>query len=200
MSRFNLMNYPDDADRRPPRRPGGDPANLLYLAACGHATCLLVFLRCRFGTAAFQRNGLAALAIIIIYGCLTNDYVMWPFYLTWQVVFVVRQIGARRAWLKGLTEHSRYGGWPWAAMLVPGVRKEMTAKTAVEPLLCLLLAVPVFPLSPHLGFFILLGLFSLPLKAAIERSVLQARVRALKDAEIENRQLMDAYRGSRDLL
>lgn len=182
-----------------PRGRGLDPVLLLYRLAAGHATCLTVFVRRRFGTEAFRVDGLVAFACIVGYGGMTGAYAMWPFLWVWLVMLVVRRVESHAERWRGRDGHSRYGGWPWLALRVwPWARGEQAAKTSVEPPLCLVGGLALTSLSPPLGVFVALGCFSLMVKTGIERWAFDARARAMRDAAIENGLLADAFNGGRD--
>jgi hypothetical protein len=187
-----------NGDEQVPQNGGWDPLGVLYLLAAGHAACLLVFLRRRFGLEAFRRTGPVGFAIIILYGGFTGAYVMWPFLWVYVGMLIVRRIEAFRTMRTDRGRHSRFDGESYVAMRVPLVRSERTAKELIEPFFCLVGGIAVVPWSPALGLFILLGCLSIFLKEAIERCVFEARVQAMRDAAIEQRHLAEAFRSSFD--
>ncbi len=189
------------SQQTPSKRPAdnvGDLFQLAYLLANAHATCLTVFVRCRFGTRAFGLNGLLALALIPLYGALADAPEMFAFLLAWLAFLVCRRAESGRLGRRGLHEHSAYDGWPWLAIRCPFVRREGTAKVLVEPVLCVLAGSFLMPVSQPLGDFVLVGTFTLLFKAGTDREVNRARLRAMRDAEIESRQLAERFRGLRD--
>lgn len=183
------------------KRPGENAGfifNWIYLLAASHATCFLVFFRCRCGTHAFGLNGLFALLMIVVYAGVAEATEMFPFLVLWLAFLCIRRGESVTMARRGQVEHSRYSGWPWLAIRFPFVRREQTAVGLIEPLFCLLAGTFLMPLSQPMGGFILLGVVSLTVKAGTEREINSARVRAMRDAQIENQQLVERFHGTRD--
>lgn len=169
--------------------------NLLYLVASAHATCFTVFLRRGFGTEALGLNGIIALVIILLYAGETRDpYMAWYFW-AWLLALIAQRLDTFLLVRKGNREHSRYDGWPNIALALPFVKTEAIAKNLVEPLMCFLGGVLLCPLSESLGGFVMLGFFSLVIKRGLESQANRMQVQRLRDAEIEQRQLAERFRG-----
>jgi hypothetical protein len=181
-------------------KPAGNPDGLFwcYLIALSHSTCLLVFLRCRFGTHFFGLNGLLAFLAIPVYAAFAHAPEMLVFFVVWLAALIVQRIWTAVVFRRGRMEHSRYGGWPWLALLCPFVRREQAAKCCVEPMICLLAGSLLMPLSPAMGGFVLLGTLSLLITLGFELQIESARLRAMRDAQIEHQQLAERFRRMRD--
>jgi len=172
--------------------------NVLYLLLSGHATCLTVFLRRGFGVEALGINGVMAFTMILLYAAATQDAFVAIFFWAWLVALIAQRIETYRLVRRGRIEHSRYDGWPSVAMLLPFVKTEFAAKNVIEPAICLFGGALLCPVSEALGGFVLLGFFSLALKRGLENQVNRMRVQRLRDAEIEQRQLAEWFRGQRN--
>jgi hypothetical protein len=173
-------------------------AIILNLLVGGLATTVTPFMRYGFGVEAFGLNALAAFVMILLYAGETRDPAMIYFFYAWLLAVIAQRLETWRLVRKGWVEHSRYAGYPWLAMKLPFIKKPVTAKNCVEPVLCLLVGALLCPLSEALGVFIMLGLPSLLIQRAIESQVNINRLRRMRDAAIEQRYLSDLYQGRRD--
>ena len=192
---FNLQHNPGDREER----KGPDPLSVIYLIVAGHVACLTPFMRRSFGTEAFRVHGPAAAVMIVMYGAMTGEWAMWPFFCVWVVMLLFQRILTAIDYRRGVVQHSRYSGYPSLAFtLCRFVKKEVTAKGIVEPMICMLVGSAILPLNQYLGFFIMLGMLSFMMKLSIERTVNRARLRTMRDGHIEQRHLADAFRGNSD--
>src|ERR1700731_68668 len=169
---------------------------LAALTVKGHATTVSVFLRRGFGSEALGANGVAAGIIILVYGGLTNAPEMITFLWVWLAAVIFQRIysfGQRR---NGDVVHSRYSGWPEVGMRF--TKSERLARELIEPLVCIVVGAVVWPLSGPLGRFILLGSVSLLISLGLDQQAMRNRMRAMRDAEIEQRYLSDVFNGRRD--
>jgi hypothetical protein len=172
---------------------GPDPGTLLYLLISGHVATIIPFTRRHFGIHVFNRSGPIGLVILLLYAGATGEWAMWPYFWTWIAVMAIQNFRSNRQYRKGNVCHSRYDGWPALAMRLPFVRKESTAKESVEPLMCAVVGIAIGQFSQFLGLYIALGCFSIVLKGLFESAALKAQVRALRDAQIEQQQIVDAF-------
>jgi hypothetical protein len=192
------MHNLQSQDKPKPGDTGRSVFHWLYLLANSHAACFLVFFRCRCGTHAFGLNGLFAMVMILLVGASAQAPEMFGFFLVWLAFLVIRRAESLSMPRRGLIEHSHYSGWPWLAIRFPFVRKVTTAVGLIEPLFCFLAGAFLLPLSQPLGGFVLLGFVSLTIKAGTERELHRARLRAMRDAYIEQTQLVERFHGQRE--
>lgn len=169
-------------------------ANLTYLLASAHATCFTVFFRHSFGTQAFGRNGLLALVLLLVYAGLAEEPRMLTYACLWLAALVLQRL--RTGWLvlSGMVWHSRYAGYSYLARMIPFVRTERAART-VEQFFCFLVGLLLLPVSESLGLFVMAGGVSLAIVLGMELEITRNRVRAMRDAAIEQRHLAALYRG-----
>ena len=159
-------------------------ANLLYLLACAHSTCITVFTRRSFGVATLGINGAAAFALLLGVICFTGSSAMARFLFVWFAAVAIQcAIMFIRSW-RGQYEHSRYEGYPWLGFMVPFVRRVEGAKLW-EMMFCLVAGTFLLGVDEVLGTFVFCGLFSLMGKAAIEGQIEQNRVQ--RTARFTNR-------------
>lgn len=169
--------------------------NLLHFIATVHAMAILPFIRKDFGTHYFGIPGFFCLVLmLLLVGSIPG---MLQFLCVWIALIAIHRFRAvRKAW-QGEHEHSHYSGWPWLALIIPGIRTEMRAK-CVE---CLISALAGFVLwdlgSEDLGKFVLVGCFTLPFTLMISWAFEANRVRRMRDASIEHRQMAQRYRDGR---
>jgi len=176
-------------------RGGAMISNLLI---DGLATTVTPFIRYGFGVDAFAHNALAAFVIILLYAGESRDPVMIYYFYAWLLMLIGQRLETSRLARKGWVQHSRYSGHPWLALKLHFVKKEVTAKNVVEPMLCLVVGALLCPLSGALGGFVMLGFPSLLFQRAIQSQVNINRVRQMRDAAMEQRYLSDLYHGRRD--
>jgi hypothetical protein len=166
--------------------------NLSYVLASTHALCITPFLRTGFGMEAFGLPAIFACGLMLL--CALGSPDMFGYFVAWIVAVAIQRARSFKADRQGDVVHSRYRGWPVLAMRVPWVRSEPTAKLVVEPLICLTTSVAVTPLSPAIGSFVLWGCFSLLFTAGVNRQLRLARVRRMRDAQLEQEQLVRDFK------
>ena len=171
--------------------------NLLQLLVDGHAACVAPFLRNGMGSNYPGVDGLVALVMILVYAAETRDrFMMWYFWI-WLLTIACQRIETFRLIRRGWAEHSRYTGRPLLLKL-PFVKNEMTAKNMIEPAFCFLVGLCLLPISQTLGAFVMLGYLSLGIQRGLQSQVNRMRVRQMRDAAIEQRQLAEWFRSERD--
>jgi hypothetical protein len=181
---------------------GNDPfnartgVNLLWLLAKGYATTVTPFLRRGFGSEAIGINGIVAALIILLYAGATNSPEMITFFWTWLGFVTYQRIYGIRQRMSGQVAHSRYAGWPEVGMRF--TKSEKIARQVVEPLVCVVVGAALWQVSEPLGRFVMLGPVGLLVSLGLDQQVMRNRVRAMRDAEIEQRYLSDVFNGRRD--
>ncbi|OWK40996.1 hypothetical protein [Fimbriiglobus ruber] len=184
----------DNGPEKPTGTAGpGDVLNLVYFVADVHAACLLPFLRTGFGVEAFRWNGVLALVLLLtLAGSVPG---MGWYFAAWVTAVVLQRARTMRLVYRGAVIHSRYMGYPWAAMRVPLVKRESTATGLIEPQLCFLIGVLLCPLSVDLGTFVMAGFLTLIVRNGFEREIDRQRLQRMRDAAIEQRWYADRLRG-----
>ncbi|HEX4132934.1 MAG TPA: hypothetical protein VHZ24_23075 [Pirellulales bacterium] len=182
-----------------PSQSGGslslrDSFNLMYMLASAHATCLTPMMRHSFGVEALGWNGLGAFLVMGVAMMAAPGADMKSLFCWWLMAFMLQRLRTMKLVRNGWVAHSRYDGYPWLALQLPLVHDERTAKT-IEPFLCLLGGMLLYPISEAVGQFVLLGIGSLSIKLSIERQTERVKLQRLRDAEIEQRSLIERYRG-----
>jgi hypothetical protein len=165
---------------------------LIYMLFNMHRACITVFTRSDFGVSAFDLVGAPAFLGLLL---LAGAYPIFRLYLlAWVLMLAYRRIESIRCRWKGEVIHSGYGGYPWPAMKLPGVKTERQGRL-MEPLLCLLVGSLICWINQPLGLFIELGFISLLGCMAIDELIDWKRVQAMKDGEIEMQYYAQRYRG-----
>ena len=185
----------NDQEPQPSVKPS-DSMHLLYLIVSGHSACLTPFIRHSFGLECFRLDAIVALFMIVGYGSMGRHPEMLIFLYVWLGVMLIQRIVSTVRTRRGWIEHTRYAGYPWLAMKVPFVRKELTARV-LEPSICALIGGAICPFSEALGAFVMMGFLSLSIQTAIDRGLIRARVRRMQDSQIEQRMLAQRLRGER---
>ena len=171
--------------------------NVALAIANVHAMCITPFIRTGFGIEAFGPVALASLVLMMVLGGLVPAPDMVPYVLFWMFAVLVQRGRSIKAARKGVKGHSRYQGWPALAMrLVPSVQGEMKAKMLVEPMICLVAGGLIWFVSPFVGKFVMCGFLSMAFTADVNRQFWKARVRQMKDAQIEQEQLIRMFNES----
>lgn len=173
--------------------------NLFYFLVNGHATACTLPMRTDYGREAIGFSGMAGFFMILVFGGLMNSYAMFIYLCLYLLFVFAHRLKQISNWTKGrFIVHSRYNGYPWLAFkLFPRIRTERNAKAA-EAFLCLgvgwLLMTYV---DQPLGWFIMAGFLSILFSEATVVEVQRRRLQAMRDAEIEQNALADAYREGR---
>jgi hypothetical protein len=161
-----------------------DVVNIVFTIAAAHVGCITPFIRCRFGSYAFGGYWLSAV-IMFSYAALYNCGLLVWYMLPWGVMVAFRRLTADN------DQHSRYQGYPWVFGRMTG---EYVARIG-EVFIVFFLGVFAAMVSVPLSNFVLLEMVSLVVVLWIESATLQARKRAMKDAEWQARQMADLNRG-----
>ena len=171
--------------------------NFVYVLLNGHASCLTPFLRTDFGKENFTYSGLAAFFIIIAYGSFANSEAMWFFFLLWLLAMLRQRIKGIQNRRIGVVVHSRYSGYPWLSWkMFPRIKDETNARGA-DGLICITVGGLLSYVDPALGWFIGVGGVSLLFVEALTVELTKKRLQAMRDAEIEQRDLAEHYRQGR---
>lgn len=167
--------------------------NVIVMIANIHATCLLPFIRCNFGTNAPGLTACGSLLLILVVVSETQDQAMLAYLLLWLAALMYQR--ARTNWLvaRGWQVHSRYWGWPWLAMLFLVKKSEDRAKN-LEPLLCFFIGGLLCSVSPNLGFLVLSGIVSLTITRGVYLEATKRRVTAMRDLQIEQKVFAEQVR------
>jgi len=169
--------------------------DLLYFLSLCHSTCFSVFLRRGFGCEALGFNGFGAFIMLMLIAGADHTGLMTMYFWAWFLALLCQRmvtIGNKR---KGIIEHSRYNGWPRVAMAFPGVKRESTARSVVEPLICLAAGLALGEFSEPAGTFIMAGAFSMTVIETADRHLQRQRAQRMHDAAIEMRNAAAMYRG-----
>jgi hypothetical protein len=180
-----------------------DGLNFLCAVAGGHATTLAVFVRRGFGSEALGFRGLAALLLLLVVLCYTRNPVFLDYLGFWLFALICQRLQTMAMLSQGRRLHSRYDGTPVVAMLF--TRSESIAKLVVEPVLCLLVAILLsmvadandMPELNGLAGYIGFGFFSLLFDHGVYEMVQRKRVQAMRDAKLEQEQLMQRFQEER---
>lgn len=186
----NSREQPPPSDRFNLRQT----VNLIYLLASAHAACFTVFLRHGFGTHALALHGPLALGVLLVYAALTGDPWMLIYTGLWLITVLVQRLRTVVLVASGGVWHSRYAGAPSFARGLPFVRTDRGART-VEQFVCVVIGLLLLPVSANLGVFVMAGAISLAIVLGIDLEITRNRVRAMRDAAIEQRHLAALYRG-----
>ena len=175
-------------------------ANWLYLLCRAIAVMAEVsFLRTGFGERHLGLHAFLAVPLLMVYAA------AWPAHdprplLAYLALYLVMCLVARAESLsrrlRGRREHSRYGGLPRIARLMPRL-SEVTIKRVVEPLLVLLLAMVITPLNEPLGTYLLLTAFALCISVNMTAAYDHVRAVDMHDALLEQQQLTERFRAMR---
>lgn len=170
--------------------------NFLYLLALAHSLCITPFIRRNFGIGMPGFAGIAALILLILTICGTEDYAMITYLKIWFVALLCQRLFSFVQYCRGRHEHSQYDGWPWLALWIPFIRTEERAKT-VEPSLCLILAVCCVPWSESVAAFVGAGAISLSFLRVMQLTARRRQVIMMRDLRIEQQLLSERLRGVR---
>jgi hypothetical protein len=171
-----------------------DSVNLFYVLVSGHATCVTPFVRRNFGSEALGRNGAVAMLTIVLYMMVYPRHrILVDFGAVWFVMFVLQRV--KTGWLlrQGRVLHSRDDGYPWLGFLIPLVKRDKTARV-IEFFALFALGTWLSDYDTALGRLVGLSAVSLAIKTGIEEEVFRKRLQGIRDAEIEQRALVERHR------
>lgn len=161
--------------------------NIVYVVCMCHSKCITIFIRSRFGLNGIGGTGAFALAgLFLLYG-FTGDALVLLYAMLWIVMAAWHRFVMLIRWARGERWHSRYNGYPWMALWVPGVKREHMAKMLIEPMGCIIFGSLVMAVSEPLGYLFLSGFVSLVVVHGIDWIVEREKLQAMHDAEIEMR-------------
>jgi hypothetical protein len=168
--------------------------NLLYLVVSGHATCVTPFVRRNFGSEALGRNGAIALIILVVY------MVAYPTHRAlvnlgglWFLMVILQRLKTGRLLRKGFVVHSRFDGEPFLGFIVPFVTRYQTA-SFIEFLALLIFGIWIASIDAALSRLVVVSAVCLVIKMTIEEEIVRKRLRAMRNAEVEQRSIVERYR------
>jgi hypothetical protein len=168
--------------------------NLLYVLVSGHATCVTPFVRRNFGREALGRNGAVAFVILFLYmATYPRHLALQQFTFYWFVMLILQRLKTLYLVRRGRSSHSRYDGDPYLGFLLPFV-KEYKAAWIIEFLALMAVGIWLSNLDAPLGKLIIVSAVCLIVRTAIDEDIVRRRLHAMRDAEIEQRVLLDRYR------
>ncbi|HZY72241.1 MAG TPA: hypothetical protein VFE22_03950, partial [Edaphobacter sp.] len=135
--------------------------NLVFMLAYAHALCFLPFIRINFGAEAFAglSGPIALIILLLVWGCDPTGTMMIYFWLWIAFLLCARlRMGLNRR--NNVAIHSQYSGFPKVAMQLFRCKDELKARN-IEPVICLLVGIPMLYLSDVAGKFVMSGFASL---------------------------------------
>ena len=172
----------------------GGVVNLLYVLVSGHATCVTPFVRRNFGSEALGRNGAVAMFIIVFYMAVYPRHgALLDFGGLWLLMLILQRL--KTGWLmrKGVALHSQEVGHPWLGFIIPAVKQYETA-CIIEFFVLLGFGIWLSNYDAALSRLVVVSSVCLVVKSAIEQDIVRKRLRGMRDAEIEQRAMLDRYR------
>lgn len=167
--------------------------NILWLLCVMHQRALTIPLRTCYGKEALGMPCLFAVLMMILWGGLANDGVMFWYLVGWLVLFAHRRVQAITLARTGRM-HSAYDGRSIIA------KNDTFAKAVLEPVLigaagyCVLQLYQEWGWSPQgLPYFLLLGCFTLPFVEMAKRQMWQRRTQSMINARIESEAVMAEF-------
>jgi hypothetical protein len=136
-----------------------------------------------------------ALLIMFFFGVAENFDDMLRYMLIWVLVVALHRIRSLRTKKQGRIIHSRYVGDSWLASKLSPRAKLKRIHGSIEPALTLLAAIILFPFSLTVGKYLFFGGFAVAIFNLMVRSVMENRVRQMRDAHIEQQATARAFRG-----
>ncbi|QEL18776.1 hypothetical protein [Limnoglobus roseus] len=169
--------------------------NFIQLLMKSHAAAVSVPLRTNYGSEGIGVAGLGAMFLITAWGSYTGDGLMFFYLAGFIVALVAQRMRTFSNYRKGIYVHTYYDGYPWLAFkLFPRIKKESNAK-ACEAFMCLALGgllVNVGVVS--VGIFLMAGFISIMATEGFKVELTKKRVRAMRDAQIEQEYLAEELR------
>ncbi len=170
--------------------------NGAHALAYAHSLSCTVFLRTSFGREGIGMHGLITMLMILGYGCAMQCLAMFPFFAVWFLAVCCQRI---RRWLderRGVIVHSRYNGYPWLSKrLFPRI-SELNAK-GIDAFICLFVGGVIAHFDKPFGWFVAAGFLSIMFTEGMNVEGTKRRLRAMRDMELEQQYLSDAYRSGR---
>jgi hypothetical protein len=168
---------------------------------CGmHSMTVAVFLRRGIGAELLNRRGGLAILLLVAAAVLTAEPALWCYLGAFLLALMVQRGNTAALQRQGERIHSRSVGRPGLAMLL--TRNERTARTVFEPLLLLGAGVVLGVLAQEwqmpgllaVAGWLWLGIWTMTFDQALIDALADKRVQAMRDAQIENEQLMERFR------
>jgi hypothetical protein len=150
-----------------------DVVNIVFTVASVHAACITPIIRSRFGRRAFAGYPAAGLWMFFYAGFARCPLLAW-YLIPWMLLIVLRRLTSDPNQL------SRYQGYPW---VFGWMTNEYVARLA-EVFICFFAAVFLSTVSIPLAKFVMSQCVALLIVLTTERSLIQARRIAKRDAEI----------------
>jgi len=160
--------------------------NVLFFAMKIHWATIAPFLHVRFGPESLSWSALFGFVLLFFVAGGSGEPAMWVFSLLFVVLLLVHRVNGARLRSAGFQQHSQDCGYPWLAMLIPGIRTVQRAM-AFEILICFIVGALLLPVSQVLGAYVMLGGISMGFMLGVQREVLRRRQQQVVDAEMENR-------------
>ena len=170
--------------------------NALFNIAYGHAIIMIVFLRSNLGREAVGFYGIFSLALIFLWGGLTNSFAMFIFLGAFVLALISQRMKTFTNERKGILLHSRYNGDSVVSKRLFPRMSDLNLR-GMDAFLCLVIGAVLTIVDKPLGVFIGLGCISILLTEQISREIYRKRMQAMRDAEIEQRYLAERYRSGR---
>jgi hypothetical protein len=163
------------------------------------AASVEVFLHTRFGRRYLGIQALAALVAIPIYSLFwqgQNLDAVWLFFWLYLLGCLLAKADVARRESRGDVEHSYYSGRP---LLMPLFRHigEADTKRVWEPALVVLGGAILRVQEPPLGTYLMLAGIGLGISEGMKHAIRRNRVTDMNDAMVEQRNLMERFRGMR---
>ncbi len=162
-----------------------DIANLLYSLCAVINGAFTPFIRSRFGSMGFASHPISLL-LMVFYGAAAPCPEMSLYIPVWLMFVILRRFKPDR------NQHSRYQGYPWLCRIF--TRNEYQARM-IEPWVVFGIGLCLVDVAPALAQFMVIGCASLFVTLCVETASLQARKRAMEDAQKDAAQMMDLHRG-----
>jgi hypothetical protein len=166
--------------------------NIAYGIALIHQRAIVMLSRNMWGSQALGVPCALALLLMLFWGALTQDPLMWVWIVLWLFSFIKNRIQSAR--LKGEI-HSFYDG-----RAIKCGSNERRAKLIIEPFKFAVVGLVALKVYEYLGwpphglpYFLLTSVFTLPFCEAVKQSIWNRRVQAMQDARIEQEALVDDY-------
>jgi hypothetical protein len=175
--------------------------NIVYSFALAHQRALTVPLRERYGKEALGLPALCGFLLILGWAAFSYDPLMWVYAGYWLLCLVVRRVESLRLSAKGERIYSLYDGFPHVAHRLTRKGGENMEKLIVEPVLVCVVGTAAYfcaqewQTPPGLAYFLLLGLFTLPLVEGVKQIIWRKRAQAVLDARLEQQTVAEIYRG-----
>lgn len=157
---------------------------------------IVLICRNHWGTDALGAPCAFALLLMAAWAAFSKDIYMWGWIALWLVFLGIRRKEANR--ITGQVD-SRYDGWPFDAIRYCG--SEKVAKKVLEPLFTAVLGAILYwvyttnGLLPYgLPYFLFAGAISIAFVASTQQMAWDKRLRDMRNAQLENQQLVDDYK------